>query len=304
MTEPTPVRVRACGKVNLALRVGPADESGYHELATVFQGISLYDEVSVVDAAPDTFPITVAGEQAALVPADDRNLAVKAARLLAQAYGQGRDLGAAIAISKTIPVTGGMAGGSADAAATLLACSVLWDLDVSPSELDELAAQLGADVPFSLLGGVALGTGRGDRLAPVLSRGTTHWVLALSDGELSTPAVFRRFDEITPDPQRPRVSPELMNALIGGDAVALAKELTNDLQQAALSMRPQLADIVALGEELGALKGIVSGSGPTIAFLAAGEQQAIDLSVRLSSEGVCRAVRRVQGPVPGARLIS
>lgn len=304
MTEPTPVRVRACGKVNLALRVGPADESGYHELATVFQGISLYDEVSVVDAAPGTFPITVAGEQAALVPADDRNLAVKAARLLAQAYGQGRELGASIAISKTIPVTGGMAGGSADAAATLLACSVLWDLDVSPFELDELAAQLGADVPFSLLGGVALGTGRGDRLAPVLSRGTTHWVLALSDGELSTPAVFRRFDEITPDPQRPRVSPELMNALIGGDAVALAKELTNDLQQAALSMRPQLADIVALGEELGALKGIVSGSGPTIAFLVAGEQQAIDLSVRLSSEGVCRAVRRVQGPVPGARLIS
>lgn len=303
MTEQETVRVRASGKVNLALRVGPVDDTGYHELATVFQAISLYDEVSVQWAAPGEFSVTVAGEQASLVPVDGRNLAVKAAKLLAEQYGSPDDMGAAIAISKTIPVTGGMAGGSADAAAALLACSVLWDLDVSPAELADLAAALGADVPFGLVGGVALGTGRGDRLAPVLNRGTSHWVLALSDGELSTPAVFARFDELNTDPGRPAVEPALMNALIAGDPVALGRELVNDLQEAALSLRPQLGPLLQLGRDLGAVGGIVSGSGPTVAFLTTGEQAAIDLSVKLSSEGVCRQVRRVYGPVSGAQLL-
>lgn len=298
------IRVRVSGKINLALRVGAVRPSGYHPLATVFQSVSLFDEVGVRWAEPGRFSVTTTGEQAAQVPSDGRNIAVKAAKLLADEYGP-RRFGAEIAIRKTIPVAGGMAGGSANAAGALLACSVLWDLDISPDELRVFGAQLGADVPFQLMGGTALGTGRGDELVPVLSRGSYHWVLALSEHELSTPAVFRRFDELNPDAPRELSMPtDVMNALVGGDAHALGGVLVNDLGPAAASMRPGLARVLDFGRELGALGAIVSGAGPTCAFLAGNEADAVDLSVRLSSEGMCRAVRRVTGPVPGARLIT
>lgn len=304
LTESEAVRVRAAGKINLALRSGPRRDDGYHSLATVFQAVSLYDEIEARWAPPGEFRVSVTGDQAHLVPADGSNLAILAARLLAERLGNGGAFGAELSIRKAIPVTGGMAGGSADAAGALLACSVLWDLDTSPDELRELGSELGADVPFSLTGGTALGTDRGDRLAPVLSRGTYHWVLAFSEGELSTPAVFRRFDELAlASPEPLTVPPELLNALVAGDPAGLAAALVNDLQPAALSLRPQLAQVLEAGRDLGALAGIVSGSGPTVAFLAANESAAVDLSVRLSSEGICRAIRRVTGPVPGARLV-
>ncbi|MBK8448308.1 MAG: 4-(cytidine 5'-diphospho)-2-C-methyl-D-erythritol kinase [Micropruina sp.] len=302
--EPDWVRVRASGKINLALRVGGVRPSGYHPLATVFQSVSLFDEIAVRWAAPGRFSVSVQGEQADLVPTDETNLAVRAARLLAEHYGPGR-LGADITIRKTIPVAGGMAGGSADAAGALLACSVLWDLDTTPDELRTLGAMLGADVPFQLMGGTALGTGRGDELMPVLSRGSYHWVLALSEDELSTPEVFRRFDELTPDaPDELAMPTDVMNALVAGDAPGLGAALINDLEPAAATLRPGLLRILQTGRELGALGAIVSGAGPTCAFLAVNEAAAVDLSVRLSSEGMCRAIRRVTGPVPGARLIN
>lgn len=303
VTEPEVVRVRVAGKVNLVLRSGPKREDGYHTLTTVFQAVSLFDEVDASWAEPGQFSVKVLGDQADLVPTGEGNIAVKAARLLAATAGAGRPLGASLVIRKAIPVTGGMAGGSADAAGALLACAVLWDLDISPDELRDLGAQLGADVPFCLAGGTALGTGRGDQLAPVLSRGSYHWVLAFSEGELSTPAVFGKFDELElgKDPQG--VPPELLNALVSGDAPALGRALTNDLQPAALALRPQLARVLAAGNELGAVGAVISGSGPTIAFLAANESAAVDLSVKLSSEGLCRSVKRVTGPVPGARLV-
>ena len=298
------VRVRVSGKINLALRVGAVRPSGYHPLSTVFQSVSLFDEVAVRWAEPGRFPVTVVGDQAGLVPTDGSNLAVKAAKLLADEYGPHR-FGAELVIRKTIPVAGGMAGGSANAAGALLACSVLCDLDISPDELRELGARLGADVPFQLMGGTALGTGRGDELVPVLSRGSYHWVLALSADELSTPAVFGRFDELNPDAPDELATPnEVMNALVSGDAGALGTVLVNDLAPAAQSLRPELMRVLEFGREAGALGAIVSGAGPTCAFLAANEAAAVDLSVRLSSEGMCRAVRRVTGPVPGARLIT
>lgn len=298
------IRVRASGKINLALKVGRLRSDGYHPLANVFHAVSLYDEIGARWADPGEFGVTVTGDQADLVPADDRNLAVKAARLLARAYG-GPDLGAELTIRKSIPVTGGMAGGSADAAGALLACSVLWDLDTSPDDLRALGARLGADVPFALMGGNALGTGRGDRLAPALGRGTFHWVLAFSDGELSTPAVFGRFDELHPAaPTELEMPNAVMNALMSGDAVALGKALINDLEPAAVALRPSLAGVLEAGRDLGALGAVVSGSGPTCAFLAANEESAVNLSVKLSGEGICRGVRRVTGPVPGARLLN
>lgn len=303
LTEDEVVRVRASGKINLALRSGPRRPDGYHELATVFQAVSIHDDLEARWAEPGQFELRVRGKQAGLVPADDSNLALKAARLLARMSGN-RGLGCSLDLRKSIPVTGGMAGGSADAAAALLACSVLWDLDTGPDDLLELGAELGADVPFCLTGGTALGTGRGDRIAPVLSRGSYHWVLVLSEGELATPAVFRRFDELRAARCALVTPPELLSALIAGDAAALGDTLINDLQPAALSLRPELGRVLSVGRDLGALGGVVSGSGPTVALLAADERSAIELAAGLTAEGIGREVRRVHGPVPGARLIS
>ncbi len=306
VADPDWVRVRVAGKVNLALRVGGTMPDGYHRLATVFQAVSLHDEVAVRPAPPGQFPVTVVGEQAHLVPTDATNLAVRAARLLAADRGDPSRLGAEIHIRKSIPVTGGMAGGSADAAAALLACAYLWDLDADADELGLLGARLGADVPFCLLGSTALGRGRGDELVPVLSRGAYHWVLALPDVELSTPAVFRRFDEMNPDadPTPPPVPPGLLQGLAHGDVRLVAEHLVNDLEPAALSLQPHLAELLEAGRAAGALAGIVSGSGPTCAFLAGNEAEAVGLSAALSGLGMCRAVRRAHGPVPGARLVS
>jgi 4-diphosphocytidyl-2-C-methyl-D-erythritol kinase len=305
------VRVRAPAKINLALCVGPSRRDGYHPLATVYQAVSLYDEVHAAWAEPDEFAVTVSGEGADLVPTDETNLALRAARLLAHNYGQGGPLGALLSIKKAIPVAGGLAGGSADAAAALLACAVLWDLDVGSDELSPLAAELGSDVPFALLGGTALGSGRGEHVVPVLARGGYHWVLAFGHHGLSTPAVYRRHDELGARRAGLRgggglafeVPPALMNALRSGDPVALGAALVNDLQPAALDLQPRLRQVLESGLEYGAVGALVSGSGPTCAFLAASEAAAVDLSVALSADGQCRAVRRATGPVTGARVI-
>lgn len=298
------VKVRAAGKVNLALRVGAARPDGYHPLATVFQALSVFDDLGVRHAPAGRYTIRIVGEQSDLVPADGTNLALRAARLLASRYGGEDARGAEIVLKKTIPVTGGMAGGSADAAAALVGCATLWGIDTDPDELRELGAELGADVPFSLMGSTALGTGRGDDLVPVLSRGSYHWVLALPDFELSTPAVFRAFDELNPDaPEHPPEVPGgLLEGLASGDVRTVARHLVNDLQPAALALRPGLREVLDAGADSGSLAGIVSGSGPTCAFLAANEDAAVRLSVALSGLGLCRTVRRASGPVPGARL--
>jgi 4-diphosphocytidyl-2-C-methyl-D-erythritol kinase len=277
----------------------------------VYQAVSLYDEVHAAWAEPDEFAVTVSGEGADLVPTDETNLALRAARLLARAYGKGGSLGVLISVKKSIPVAGGLAGGSADGAAALLACAVLWDLDVGLEELSPLAAELGSDVPFALLGGTALGSGRGEHVVPVLARGGYHWVLAFGHHGLSTPAVYRRHDELGSRKAGLRgsggrafeVPPALMNALRSGDPAAVGAELVNDLQAAALDLQPRLRQVLEAGLEYGAVGALVSGSGPTCAFLAANEAAAVDLSVALSADGHCRAVRRATGPVTGARVI-
>ena len=302
---PTPVgvRVRVPAKINLALRVGPPRLDGYHPLATVYQAVSLYDEVHAAWAEPEEFSVTVSGEGADLVPTDEHNLALRAARLLAQTSGPSDTLGVSFSIKKSIPVAGGLAGGSANGAAALLACAVLWDLDVCLEELITLAAELGSDVPFALLGGTALGSGRGEQVVPVLARGGYHWVLAFGHHGLSTPAVYRRHDELRPGAEVPEVPARLMNALRSGDPASVGAALVNDLQPAALDLQPRLRQVLDAGLEYGAVGAVVSGSGPTCAFLAASESAAVDLSVALSADGVCRAVRRATGPVTGARVI-
>ena len=297
---PAPVTVRVPAKVNLELLVGPRRPDGYHALSTVFQAVSLYDDVTVAAAAD--WGVTVSGPLAAGVPENGDNLALRAARLVETHF----DVEPVhIAIRKGIPVAGGMAGGSADAAATLVALDHLWDLDLDREELEELGSELGSDVPFLIAGGTAMGSGRGELLAPVLARGTYHWVFALAEGGLPTPAVYAECDRLRGSEQVPDpvANPALMSALRSGDPHELAPQLANDLQEASLSLRPDLAEVLSAGMEYGALGGIVSGSGPTTAFLVENNEAGIDLAVALTASGVVRDVRRASGPVHGAHVI-
>ncbi|MGJ7442247.1 4-(cytidine 5'-diphospho)-2-C-methyl-D-erythritol kinase [Aquipuribacter sp. MA13-6] len=301
------VTVRAPAKVNLQLTVGAPSADGFHPLATVFQAVGLYDEVTATNAPGGTFTCEVSGVDAALVPSDSSNLAVRAARALVEAVGPetAPRLGVHLSIRKQIPVAGGMAGGSADAAAALLACDTLWGLQLDRSQLADLAAGLGSDVPFSLLGGTAVGMGRGDRLTPALGRGTWHWVLLVSTASLSTPTVYAELDRLRAGRVvvEPRVSQSLMQALRSGDPTALGSSLHNDLQHAAVSLLPeldQLLELVNAAEPAGAL---VSGSGPTVAVLAEDEQHAAELAVALADAPGVGRVLRASGPVPGCRVV-
>ncbi len=300
---PRSVTVRAPAKVNCELRVGPLGDDGFHQLSTVFMAVGLYDEVTVTRS--DRWSVTTTGPYAAHVPDGDDNLALRAARLMARHMRVTRSI-VSIRIDKAIPVAGGMAGGSADAAAVLVACDHLWGLRMDREELLNLAAELGSDVPFCLAGGIAIGSGRGDRLAPVLARGTYHWVFAQSSEGLSTPSVFAEFDRLTAGSRvpQPEPSPAMMTALRSGDPEALGEALVNDLQEPALSLRPGLRAVLDAGMEFGALGGIVSGSGPTVAFLTGSSEHAIDLCVALTASGVVEHVTRAKGPVHGAQVLS
>jgi 4-diphosphocytidyl-2-C-methyl-D-erythritol kinase len=304
----TAVTARAPAKINLQLAVGPARAHGYHDLVTVFHAVSLFDEVTV--AAADRDSVQVTGEGAGSVPADGTNLAARAADALVKAVGPGaRDSpGLAITISKRIPVAAGLAGGSADAAATLVACNELWRTGLSQSELCELAAGIGSDVAFGLVGGTAIGLGRGEQVTPALASGSYHWVLAFATGGLSTALVYAACDRLRASrgqaSQAELDGPDsrLMAALRSGDPAEVAPLLSNDLQAAAISLRPDLRRTLAAGAEHGALAGIVSGSGPTCAYLAKDARHAASLAVALAGAGVCRTVVHVTGPAQGASV--
>ncbi len=297
------VVVRVPGKINLQLSVGPKEADGFHGVVTVFQSISLYDDVTVTKVEIGAgLSLNISGDHVHSVPTDETNLAWRAAILMCQKHDLSADL--RIDINKSIPVAGGMAGGSADAAATILAIDALFSLGQTREELHHVGAQLGSDVPFMLSGGTAVGRGRGDQVTAALSRGTYHWVLALSTLGLSTPAVYAECDRLREGMKvaTPQVSDHLLQALLAADPQALGKSLVNDLQAAACSLRPALRLILDVGSEYGALGSIVSGSGPTVAFLVTDEDQALDLAVALTSSGVVGSVTRVSGPVPGARV--
>jgi 4-diphosphocytidyl-2-C-methyl-D-erythritol kinase len=323
------VTVRVPAKINLQLAVGPLRPDGYHGLVTVFHAVSLFDELTVVPAEADSVHVT--GEGAEAVPANGDNLALRAVRALRAAIaerdgtsgapgapgavevtgnpGVGPGLGGvAVTIAKHIPVAGGMAGGSADAAAALVACNELWGTGLSRQELCTVGAGVGSDVAFAVLGETAVGRGRGEQLTPVTSPApsTYHWVLALADGHLSTPTVFRTLDRQRQDQQvpEPELSAELMAALSKGDAVRLGAALSNDLQEPALTLFPALRKTLDAGREAGALGALVSGSGPTCYFLAHDQGHATELAASLFGAGVCRAVSTATGPAAGASVIT
>ncbi len=291
--------MRAPAKVNLHLRVGPLRPDGYHDLVTVFLAVDLTDDVVARPAGK--LEVVVSGEGAGDLPTDERNLAWRAAALLADRAGV--PARARLEIIKSIPVAGGMAGGSADAAATLVACAALWQVE---APLAELAARLGSDVAFPLSGGTALGTGRGEVLTAVLTGGAFHWVFALADHGIFAGDAYRELDRqrSTGTAPRPVGSPgAVIEALRSGDPQRLAGTLANDLQPAALAVAPSLRSTLDAGRELGAIAAIVSGSGPTCAFLTAGRAEATALAAALAAEGVCRTTRVASGPAPGAMIV-
>jgi 4-diphosphocytidyl-2-C-methyl-D-erythritol kinase len=297
------VRVRVPAKINLHLGVGSLRPDGYHELTTVYQALALYDEVSA--RRGDQLTLTMEGEGAGALPLDETNLVLRAARALADHAGVPAQ--ARLHLRKTIPLAAGLAGGSADAAAALVACDGLWGTGLDREELAEVAATVGSDVPFLVLGGTALGTGRGEAISPVLARASAwHWVLALAEGGLSTPEVYRELDRLRTRGEADTplgVPDELLAALRQRHPAVLAKCLGNDLQAAALSLRPALREVLDAGGAAGALAGLVCGSGPTCAFLARDGQHAQTLAGELDAGGRCRTALATFGPVPGARIV-
>lgn len=292
-TVPRKVQVRVPAKINLSLKVGPARADGFHELATVYQSVSLYDIVTVAER-PEGSGISLECGSAG-VPEDATNLAWRAAERMAAEVACAADLH--ITISKGIPTAGGMAGGSADCAATMIAINELWQAGISREHMQEMAAELGSDVPFCVAGGTALGTGRGEVLTPVLARGEYHWVIATAGSGLSTPRVYAQLDAMRPDAPEPRVAEAMMAALRGADARALGRALENDLQEPALALKPTLRQTLEAGLDAGALGALVSGSGPTCLFLAKDSEHAIDLQVALTASGFADDVVRAHGPV-------
>ena len=300
---PNSVKVRVPAKINLHLGVGPVRADGYHELRTVYQAIAMYDEVTA--RRGDTLTLTMAGEGAGELALDDSNLIIRAAKALAE-YAK-VPAHARLHLRKQIPLAGGLAGGSADAAATLVACDALWGTGLAREDLAKIATTLGSDVPFLVHGGTALGTGRGEAISPVLARANTwHWIVGLAEGGLSTPDVYQELDRMragdNPPPAREDTD-DLMAALRQRDPAVLAAALGNDLQPAALSLRPSLAGVLEAGLSAGALTGLVSGSGPTCVFLASDAGHAATIADGLEKAEVCRTVLVAQGPVVGARVI-
>jgi 4-diphosphocytidyl-2-C-methyl-D-erythritol kinase len=300
----TGITVRVPAKLNLQLAVGPPRADGYHGLVTVFHAVSLFDQVTVEPAGRDG--VTVTGEGADRVPAGPDNLAMRAIAALRTAVPEAGPVH--VTIAKRIPVAAGLAGGSADAAAALIACNELWTARLSQQQLVAIAATVGSDVAFALLGGTAVGRGRGEQLTPALAPATRyHWVLAFADGQLSTPAVYAALDRLRESEAQAVAEPDLdaalMSALRSGNAARVGQRLSNDLQPAAVSLFPALRKTLTAGLELGALGALVAGSGPTCVFLAASAERALELAVSLTGAGVCRSVARVSGPVPGAAVV-
>ena len=296
------VTVRAPAKINLHLGVGARREDGFHPLVTVYQAVGLCDDVTVAPSAGWTLGVTVPDWiDVDAVPVTGDNIVDRAARLLSEHHGIASQ--ASVSITKAIPVAGGMAGGSADAAAALVALDRLWQLQTSDDDLLALAARLGSDVPFALVGGTALGTGRGELVEPVVDPATWWWVAVPSARGLSTPEVYRRFDELTPDaPAEPIGARAVLLALSSGDPEILAGALHNDLETAALDLRPDLGDLLELGERSGALRGLVSGSGPTCLFLTEDADAARGVAGRLSEHH--DVVLVTNGPVAGAHVVT
>ena len=304
------ISVSAPGKINIFFKVGALQENGFHEVLSVYQALDLRETVTV--SAADSWQVSVSGalsaEQIAAVPTGEENLVVRAAKSIAELAGLDNPHRVNFEITKNVPVAGGMGGGSADAAAALLAVDELWCTGIDGEALLHKAAELGADIPFALIGGTAIGVGKGDDLEPIDDVNQLHWVLVPMDAGLSTPRVYAKLDEIraargedpelVATPSQPR---ELISALQFGDAREVAKYLHNDLQEAAVALMPELSITMHAGLAAGALAAMVSGSGPTVAMLAESAAAAESIANHLAFEGYIAIP--THGPAKGTLMV-
>ncbi|GGE66223.1 4-(cytidine 5'-diphospho)-2-C-methyl-D-erythritol kinase [Nesterenkonia cremea] len=309
----------APGKVNMSLRVGPRREDGYHDVATLYFAVSLHEEVTAAPRRDSAITVSLSERSAftevqqqvqgetvtAAIPLDERNLAHQAAQKLRERLGitSGVDL----TITKNVPVAGGMGGGSADAAAALVACSALWGAGLSKEQLAEVGAELGADVPFAILGGAAVGQGVGDELSPLLTRGELHLVIVPANTGLSTPEIYQELDAMREEAgvsaEEPELDADLVRAVCTADAEMAATLMTNELQAPAVRKIPSLDRMMDAGLLEGAMQGMVSGSGPTVVFLTRDAAAAGQLATSLEERTDVWAIP-VTGPAPGARLLT
>lgn len=297
----------APGKINCYFKVGPPRADGYHEVASLYVAVSLTEQIEATLRTDGELQLSLEPNSPVVsepenFPLGEGNLVHQAAQLLREHTGC--SLGANLHITKRVPIAGGMGGGSADAAAALVACNELWGTGLDREELGRLGARLGADVPFALMGGAAIGLGIGDQLAPLLTRAKTHWVLIPASYGLSTPRVYGMLDRLRSGmeievPQE--IDPAVIEALMASDAPALARVLANDLTQASLALAPELGTMRDMAEGAGALRAMVSGSGPTLALLVKDAEHADEVMAQLGDE-VGVATIPVTAPAPGAHI--
>jgi len=309
------LRVRIPAKINLHLGVGPRRPDGYHDVVTVLQTVSIFDTLrlqfegegqSMHPSARRRMRVLFtleADDHSAEVPADAANLALVAAAQLMQHLGIDDDPAAPTTrmhLTKRIPVAAGMAGGSADAAAALVGLNRLWEVDLDAEALCEVAAEVGSDVPFCVLGGSALATGTGTAVARVLTSGSVHWVVGIDRAPLATAEVYAAFDRL--EPPAPSSPDAVLQALRTGDLDALAASLHNDLEPAAIALRPELAARRDAMRAAGALATLVSGSGPTMLALVRDAGDARRLAAEV--EGHFDSVEVAASPAGGPELLS
>lgn len=300
----------APGKVNLFFKVGPLKDDGYHDVASLYMAVNLAE--TVVGQIATEYSVKVSGslDDFALlaVPTDESNLVVKVAKQIKALSATPEVIKLQLGIDKHVPVAGGMGGGSADAAAAMLVSNAMFRTDLAPEQLHQLAAELGADVPFALSGGIAIGTGKGDKLTQIENVKPVHLVIIGDQGGLSTPLVYQRLDalrsargEDTKQIAEPEINQQLIRALQSGNVHDIADHLHNDLEEATLSLRPDLETRMIAARQLGALKVMVSGSGPTLLAFCGSELGAKEIAEKLVKLGY--DARAVSGPAVGAELV-
>ncbi|KAE8316457.1 4-diphosphocytidyl-2-C-methyl-D-erythritol kinase [Aspergillus transmontanensis] len=282
----TPITLQIPAKLNLYLHAGALRQDGYHDITMVYQAISLYDTMTISPSQdPQEFTMTVSGMDSDRIPADARNLVIKAAKRLADFSGISHQA-LHFDLVKSIPTEAGLGGGSADAAAALVGCNHIWKTGLDNEQLMDIGAHIGEDVPFFIRGLVGIGTGYHQPVIPVdvdtESMRTWHWVLGIMPRGLSTKLVFERSDN-TPFRH-------------------LTPYLNNNLQEAAEELDPDIGVALRMGREVGAIVSLMAGSGTTCLFLAGDEEHAERLAGELSDRNIFRKVVRAVGPVEGVRL--
>ena len=272
---------KAYAKINLGLDVLRRREDGYHEVKMIMQTVDIYDVLTFVKAPADVFRLSVDSAQ---IPDDDNNLVLKAARLLFATAGI--DAGVEVTLQKNIPVAAGMAGGSTDAAATLIGLNALYDLRFTTEQLQEIGVKLGADIPYCIMGGTALSQGIGEILRPLPAPPRAHLVIAKPDLMISTKYVYENLHA-----NSLKVHPNIdgmIEALSNRDLIKMCSLMGNVLETVTEKENPIITQIKDLMKEQGATGALMSGSGPTVFSIFTEEEKARNCFQKIQEENLAK----------------